>query len=169
MGQVWVKEFTAGLDNRRMSEAASSGVLVRANNGHITRGGEFEQRAAFVPEFTLPAGTVGMSSTTAGIVVFGHAAAPSMPTGIAYQRLQHSDSTTALVRVLSTDLYAGKIYAVGEFADGAIFHFYDGVRVTDWFDGRARATFAITAGVSNSAIAATGSFDVTGGSATTPA
>lgn len=167
---IWVKEFTAGLDNRRMFEAASGGVLVKANNGHITRGGEFEQRAAFVPEFTLPAGTIGMTSTTAGIVVFGHAAEPSgMPVGVTYQRLQHSDGTTALVRVLSTDLYAGKIYAVGEFADGAVFHFYDGARVTDWFDGRARATFEVTDGFSDSAIAASGSFDVTAGSATTPA
>ena len=169
IGSIWLKEFTAGLDNRRMFEAASGGVLVKANNGHITRGGEFEQRAAFVPEFTLPSGTIGMFATPASITVFGHDAAPTLPTGVVYQRLQHSDSTTALVRVLSTDLYAGQIYAVGEFADGAVFHFYNGARVTDWFDGRARATFAITGGVSNTALPATGSFDITGGSATTPA
>lgn len=146
-----------------MPEATSGGVLIRANNGHITRGGEFEQRAAFVPTYTLPAGTTGMFYTTAGIVVFGSIAPPTMPSGVAYQRLQHADGTTALVRVLSADLYAGKIYAVGEFADGAIFHFYDGVRVTDWYDGRARTTFQITAGSVTAATASKGSFTITGG------
>lgn len=147
-----------------MSEATSGGVLVKANNGHITRGGEFEQRAAFVPTYALPTGTVGMFHSPASIVVFGHLAAPvGLPVGVAYQRLQHPTPATALVRILSADLYAGKIYAVGEFADGAIHHFYDGTRVTDWFDGRARATFAVTGGVSNAALPATGSFAITGG------
>jgi len=166
VGTVWVKEFTGGLDNRRMFEATSGGVLVVANNGHITRGGEFEQRAAFVSEYTLPAGTVGLFYTRAGIYVFGHAAAPvGIPAGVTYQRLQHSTPATALVRILSADLYQGKIYAVGEFADGAIFHFYDGTRVTDWFDGRARATFEVTGGEDTAAAAATGSFTITGGTA----
>jgi hypothetical protein len=149
-----------------MPEAASGGILIRANNGHITRGGEFEQRAAFVPTYDLPDGTVGMFYDPAGIKVFGSDPAPSgLPTGVTYQQLQHPMPPTALVRVLSTDLYAGKIYAVGEFADGSIHHFYDGVRVTDWFDGRARATFEVTGGVANAAIPATGTMTVTGGTA----
>jgi hypothetical protein len=153
MGTIWVREFTGGLDTRRMPEATSGGVLIRANNGHITRGGEFEQRAAFVPTYMLPAGTVGMFYNKAGAVVFGHLAAPGgLPSGVSYQQLQHSTPAIALVRILSADLYAGKIYAVGEFADGAIFHFYDGARVTDWFDGRARATFEVTGGVTTPAV-----------------
>jgi len=163
MSILWYKEFTGGLDARRMAEATSGGVLIRANNGHITRGGEFEQRAAFVPEYALPPGTVGMAHTPASVVVFGHEEEPDgLPVGVAYQRLQHPDGE-ALVRVLSTDLYAGKIYAVGEFADGSIHHFYDGVRVTDWFDGRARATFEVTGGAEDIAVAPSGSFEVTGG------
>lgn len=131
-----------------MPEASTGGVLLVGNNGHITRGNEFEQRAAFKPTYTLTANrTVGMAATSSGIVVFGHQTTPSLPTGVTYQRLQHSDGSTALVRVLSYDLYQGKLYVVGEFADGAIFHFYDGVRVTDWFDGRARLTFYVIAGV----------------------
>lgn len=165
MGSIWLKEFTGGLDVRRMTEATSGAVMVKAMNGHVTRGGEFEQRAAFVPEYSLPAGTVSLAYTPAGIVVFGHLTAPILPTGVTYQRLQHPTPAVALVRVLSTDLYAGKIYAVGEFADGSLHHFYDGVRVTDWFDGRARATFDVTGGVANAPVAAVGSFDITGGTA----
>lgn len=143
MGSIWVREFIGGLDTRRLDEAASGGVLVKANNGHITRGGEFEQRAAFVPTYSLPAGTVGMYRTKAGLVVFGSATAPTLPTGVSYQRLQHPTAGLTLTSILSADLYAGKIYAIGEFSDGSVLHFYDGTQVTDWYDGRARASFTV--------------------------
>lgn len=163
MGTLWLKEFLGGLDTRRLPETTSGGVLMRGLDGHISRGGEFDKRAAFVRSHVLPVNTVGVAATTAGLVVFGSNAAPTMPTGVTYQRLQHPDAATALVRVPSWDLYAGKIYAVGEFADGSRYHFYDGSRVTDWVDGRARARFTVTGGSLGAATAATGSFEITGG------
>lgn len=166
MGTIWVKEFTGGLDTRRMPVATSGGVLVKAQDGHISRGGEFEKRAAFVPTYTLPVGTIGLAqSFTGGLYVFGSEAPPTMPTGVTYQRLQHPDGVTALTRVLSYDLYADNIYVVGEFADGSIEHFYNGARVTDWSDGRARASFTVTGGGITPATAPSGSFEVTGGTA----
>lgn len=166
MGTIWVREFKSGLDTRRMAEAAAPGVLTRANNGHITRGGEFEQRAAFVPTYTLPDGTVGLLALNTGLLTFGSGVTPAgMPVGVSYQRLQHTDGATALARILSADLYRGLPYVVGEFADGAVFHFYDGARVTDWYDGRSRATFTIVEGGISAAVAATGSFEITGGTA----
>jgi hypothetical protein len=164
MGQIWVREFIGGLDTRRMPETTSGGVLIKATDGHINRGGEFEKRPAFVKEYTLPEGaTTGLAAGKSGIFVFGHLAPPAVPSGISYQRLQHPDGVTGLVRVLSYDLYAGKIYVVGEFEDGSRYHFYDGVRVPDWYDGRARAQFRVTGGGVTAAAAATGSFEVTGG------
>lgn len=163
MATLWLKEFTGGLDTRRMPETTSGGVLVRGRDGHISRGGEFDKRAAFVRSHVLPAGTVGLAYTTTGLVAFGSGPEPTMPTGITYQRLRHPDGSTALARVPSWDLYAGKIYAVGEFADGSRYHYYDGARVTDWFDGRARASFAVSGGSIIPAVAATGSFEITGG------
>ncbi len=167
MGTIWVKELTGGLDTRRLPETTSGGVLIRAADGHITRGGEFEKRAAMVPEYELPADTVGLAYDSDGIVVFGSDTAPTLPSGVSYQRLQHPDSVTALVRVPSFDLYAGKIYAVGEFADGSVYHFYDGTRVPDWYDGRSRAAFQITGGGVNPAAAASGTFEITGGTSST--
>lgn len=164
MGQIWVREFVGGLDTRRMPETTSGGVLIKATDGHINRGGEFEKRPAFVKEYELPEGaTTGLAAGKSGIFVFGHVAPPAVPSGISYQRLQHPDGVTGLVRVLSYDLYAGKIYVVGEFEDGSRYHFYDGVRVPDWYDGRARAQFRVTGGGVTAAAAATGSFEVTGG------
>ncbi len=166
MGSIWVREFTGGLDTRRMAECTPGGVLIQATNGHITRGGEFEKRAAFVNDYTLPAGTVGLAYTRTGIVVFGHGTTPGgLPSGVSYQRLRHPDGTTVLLSVPSWDLNKGKIYAVGVFADGSRHHFYDGVRVEDWFDGRARASFRVTAGGINQALGATASFTITGGTA----
>lgn len=164
MGTIWIKEFVGGLDTRRMPETTSGGVLIKAVDGHITRGGEFQKRAAFVPVYTLPDGrTVDLAAGKNSLFVFGHDAPPTLPAGVEYQRLQHPDGVTALIAVPSYDLYGGKIYAVGEFADGSRYHFYDGVRIPDWFDGRARASFRVTAGSTTAATSAVGSFEVTGG------
>lgn len=146
MGTIWVKEFVGGLDTRRLPETTPGGVLIVADDAHINRGGEIDKRAAFVSTYALPAGkTKGLAFTPSSVVVFGHDVAPVLPVGVTYQRLQHP-SGEALIDVPSYDLYKGKIYAVGLFADGSRHHFYDGVRVTDWYDGRARATFTITEG-----------------------
>lgn len=165
MGTIWIKEFVGGLDTRRMPETTSGGVLVRADNGHISRGGEFEKRAAFVPQYTLPAGTVGMAATRIGLIVFGHGPAPVMPAGVRYQRLEHPNGYSFVTRILSWDLYAGTLYVVAEFGDGSIFHFYGGKRIEDWFDGRARGYFTVTGGTVTPAVSATGSFEITGGTA----
>lgn len=163
MGTIWIKELTGGLDTRRLPATTAPGVMIRATDGHITRGGEFEKRAAFVQAHTLPEDTIGLAHVRTGLVVFGGAAAPVMPAGVSYQRLQHPDGTTALASVPSYDLYDGKIYAVGVFEDGSVHHFYDGVRVPDWFDGRARAAFRVLSGSVTSAETAVGAFTVTGG------
>lgn len=145
MGTIWAKDFTGGLDSRRLEETTPDGTLLRAFDCHITRGGEAEVRAAFVPVAFLPPNTFGLFKTSSNLVVFGDTAFAPVPSGVVYQRLQHP-SGVPLSRVLSCDLYADKVYAVGLFADGSRYHFYDGQRVTDWFDGRARAVFTFTSG-----------------------
>jgi hypothetical protein len=144
---IWVKELVGGLDTRRMPETTSGGALIKAQDGHITRGGEFEKRPAFVKAYTLPTGaTKGLAAGKNGLVVFGNGSPPTLPAAVSYQRIEHLDGLTALNKVLSYDLYGGKLYTVGEYADGSRYHFYDGVRIADWYDGRARASFRVTAG-----------------------
>lgn len=163
MALVHIKEFLGGLDTRRMAETTPGGVLIEAVDCHITAGGEAESRAAFVEEYDLPDDTFGLAATRSQLVAFGSEPAPTMPSGVTYQRLQHPDGTPTLVAVPSWDLYAGKVYAVGVFSDGSRHHFYDEERVTDWFDGRARAVFSVVSGGTTPATAATASFRVTGG------
>lgn len=163
MSTIWIKELKGGLDTRRMPETTSGGVMIEATDGHLTRGGEFEQRAAFVKAYDLPPGqTKGLAVDRAGLIVFGSGVSPTMPTGVVYQRYEHPTGQ-ALARVPSYDLYAGRVYGVGEFADGSVHHFYDAVRVEDWYDGRARAAFRVIGGGSFSAVSATGSGEITGG------
>lgn len=164
MGTIHVKEMTGGLDARRLPETTPGGVLIRADNGHITRGGEFQSRAAFVLQFELPAGTVGLAHTRTGLVVFGSAAAPAgLPDGVRYQRLQKGGLT--LVRIRDWELFDDKIYVVAEYSDGTIAHFYDGAEVTSWQEARARVALQVVSGEVTEAESATASFTVTSGTA----
>lgn len=169
MPYILVDDFRGGLDTRRLNVTANPGTLVTLKNAHITRGGEIEKRQAFVSLATLPSNTTGLAAAGGQIYVFGSDAASSVtfasgtPSNINYIRLQHP-SGDDLTKVLSVDFFDGKVYAAAEFADGRIYHYYDGVRITDWFDGRARAKIQITGG-SLGGTAATGSFTVSAGTA----
>lgn len=150
MSTIWIKEFIGGLDTRRLAATTPGGVLLRATDGHITRGGEFEKRAKFEKVYDLPEGTVGLAANDTGLVVFGSAADPGVPSGVTYNRLQNG--AKELARVLSYDLYDDAIYAVAEYSDGVISHFLDEAIVTDWFDGRARFAFDVTGGGSGNTL-----------------
>lgn len=88
---------------------------------------------------------------------------PAVPSGVNYIRMQHPTPATALSAVLFTDIFDGRVYSVGEFADASIHHFYDGVRVADWFDGRARGSFTVDGGTTGTGTKATTQFEVTAG------
>lgn len=166
MTTLWVREFTGGLDTRRLPETTLGSSLIEAVNGHVDRGGQFEKRAAFVAAYTLPAGTLGLAYDRNSLVVFGTGAEPpGMPAGVRYQRVEHPTTPAlTLVTVPSFDLYAGLVYVVAEYSDGSIYHFYNGTAVADFADGRARTSFQVTGGSIMPATPAVGSFEVTGGS-----
>lgn len=163
MPYLVIENFSAGLDARRHPMMAPVGTLRRADNGFITRGGEVQKRRAFVPWQNLPASQTKGLAVAQGIpYVFGSVAAPAgMPPLIQYQRLQHPTGL-ALQDVLSWDVYNGKLYVVARFSDGSIFHFYDGVRVTDWYDGRARCTFSVVSGHGGSPASEVSSITING-------
>lgn len=78
MAYVIVENFKGGLDTRRSVLASAPGTMSKAENVHITRGGELEKRKAFVAidtgvdtEHQHPfEGTYGMESTGDGVTVF---------------------------------------------------------------------------------------------------
>lgn len=143
------ENFSAGLDRRKSIMTAPSGTLWSLKNAHITRGGEIEKRKAFVSHKTLPSNSYGLHSVRGQLYTFGSVASgslsPSIPAGVTYQRLQHPGSA-AMSKLIAAENFNGKIYAIAEYDDGSIYHFYDGSRVTSW------DTVAASVG-SNSAVA----------------
>lgn len=131
MAYIFVNSFKQGLDARRSKISAQQGSLVSGKNVHINRGGEIEKRKAFVLKYTLPANTFGLHATRSYLYTFGSAAPQAMPSGVIYQQLVAPNSPN-MTEVISTDTYGGVPYVVARFDNGAIHHFYNGVRVTDW-------------------------------------
>jgi len=169
MAYILVEDFRGGLDRRRINVTAPPGTLIELTNAHITRGGEIEKRPAFVALTTLPSNTIGLAAAGGQIYTFGSDAPASVtfpsdaPSNVNYVQLAHP-SGEELTEVHSVTFYDGQLYVAAQFADGRIYHYYNGVRITDWFDGRARATFEITGGTAGGT-APTASFGVTGGTA----
>ena len=166
MAQVIIEDFRLGLDRRKSILTAAAGSLWVLRNAHITAGGEIAKRKAFVQDKTLPAAqTKGLAVLAEGIYVFGHTTTPGgIPAGVTYQRLQHPTGQ-ALTKVLDYDVFDGKLYVAAQFADGSVFHFYDGARVVDWYDGSARAAFAVRGGPNAAGVRPSTSFNVTAGTA----
>lgn len=133
MGNLWIKELKGGLDARRLPETTAGGTLIRAYDGHITQGGEFEQRAAFVPVWTCPPNTTaGLGNTASKLVVFGHAAATpaGLPANFAYQRLPHPTGE-AIDRVASWTPFGEELAAAARFANGDRYAYVGSSRIDD--------------------------------------
>lgn len=148
MPTIWVRKIDGGLDARRLPETTAGGALIKAEDGHLNRGGEFEKRAAFVPEYTLPTGTVSLAADPDGLYVFGSAAEPAnIPAGVTYQRLENGAKT--LEKVKSWDLFSGDIYAIALYTDDTLSGFYDG---TINADSPANGTFVQTIGTKENVV-----------------
>lgn len=132
MSYLFIENFEAGLDTRKLSFTAPPGTLRKLLNAHITRGREIERRKAFVDVGELPPRTFGLHSVKNRLMVFGSDPRPAgLPPIVRYQRLQPPGGAS-MVKLHSAENFQGKIYAVAEYSSGQVFHFYDGERVTDW-------------------------------------
>jgi hypothetical protein len=139
MPYVVVEDFKLGMDVTNPRAVGVPGSLWLLVNAHITRGGRIQSRKKFVSKYSLPVGTYGLHGIADTRYVFGSGADPGVPSGVTYQRLQHPDGMTQMARVLQTESVDAKPYVVAEYADGAVYHFYDGSIVSDWFAGLVRA------------------------------
>lgn len=132
MPYLHIENFEAGLDTRKTRYTAPPGTLRVLKNAHINRGKEIERRKAFAEIGTLPADTFGLHGVQDQLWTFGSVTTPAtLPATVEYQQLvdPNGGNMTAL---LAAENFAGKIYAVAEFDNGYIQHFYDGAVVTDW-------------------------------------
>lgn len=132
MPYLSITDFKQGMDRRRPQDAGSPGTLYVCKNALISRGGDVVRAKKFDSRYTLPTGTFGLYGIKGQLFVFGSGTEPSgMPVGVQYQQLA-APSTPSMTAILDVKSFDGKLYAVAEYDDGSIYHFYDGSRVTDW-------------------------------------
>ena len=139
-----LNNFRYGLDSRRSELSAVPGTLVEALDGHITQGGEFEKRKAFV-KTTLPLDSnnnpvVGSVVTALGIYVFSTDALVAVNAPLIYQQLLHPKTVAGLGAVVLTSIVASDQFnnlpfVAAQFADGSVFCYYNGALVTDFTSG----------------------------------
>ena len=138
MSYTVIENFSGGVDRTRPIYALKNGQLYEGINGHLSRGGDFEKRKAFVKKYTLPSGTFGLLAVGTTLYTFGSATDPGVPSGITYQRLQHETAGFNMVELVSADVFEGYVYAVARFWNGSTYqnrHYYNGTRITDWTEG----------------------------------
>lgn len=134
MPYIVIEDFRAGLDRRKLAESSPQGSLQSLSNAHVSRGGEIEKRLSMVAKYALPAGeTFGFTGADGVRYVFGSEAAPAVPTGVTYQRLQNGSEM--MNGIIATEFFDGKIWAVASYANGDVVEFYDGTAVADWASG----------------------------------
>lgn len=133
MSYIVIDDFKLGMDRRKERVAGTAGALWLGVNGHINRGGSFERRKKIVPTYMLPVGeTFSLTDLNGQLYVFGSTGSPgTIPAGVNYQQLAHPASAN-MIGILDVSSFGGLIYAVAQFDNGDIFHYYNGSRVTDW-------------------------------------
>lgn len=140
MPYLVVESLKHGLDARKLNLASVVGTLEIAENGHITEGGEFQKRKAFVKAVNVfPANTFGLQPTDTGLETYGSIATPAnLPSGVTYVRLQHptvldsggyNATYHAMTQVTQSDNFNGRAFVMAKFSDGRTFLYYDGALV----------------------------------------
>ena len=137
MAYLHIKDFKSGLDRRRPQVSGTPGALWELDNAVVSRGGDIERSKKFVQRYALPVGTFGLSAVGGQIYVFtsdlslDNGAAPTaVPAGVRAQALE-APGAPSMLAVLDVITPGGKPYVIAEYDDGNIYHFYDGVRVSD--------------------------------------
>lgn len=151
MSYIQVQDVRQGMDRKRKQRVVGElGSAWTIKNGHLTRGGDVERRKKFVKQTgSFPASTSGLYAINETLYTNGYSAAlaGNVPPGVTHLLTQHPTPATAISRTLDAQAFDGSLYAIIEFTDGNIYHYYGTARVTDW------DTLAASIG-SNNAIAA---------------
>lgn len=145
-----IDNFRRGVDTSRPAFNAPGGTLAVGKDVHLTKGGDIETRKAFVKIATLPAGTFGLMGLRDTIYTFGSIAAPTMPGGFTYQRLQNP-TAAAMTKVVDTEPFDGEPFVIAKFTDDTRV-FYAGSRVADFDPGVCRFRFSVVSGTASAGV-----------------
>lgn len=115
-----------GINLRRSKGGASPKSLFDLVNGWVTPKGTINARAGSATELYFPAGTKGELVFEGKHHTFSAAAVTgAVDSRVQVHVLRHPTSTTAtLAKIHNAFVILGRIYAVAEFSDGLVRHYY---------------------------------------------
>lgn len=124
MAQINLSALQQGIQRMRDKGSADPRSLYDLVNGYVALDGSIRSRPGTSQVETLPAGTHGLVSHKDELVVF--AIAPkTMPAGFRCEvTVSPDDPTTDIERVWFARAFLGYIYAVIEFTDGKVYHYF---------------------------------------------
>ena len=129
MRQVNLNALTQGIQRLREKGSPDPQSLYDLVNGYVAIDGSVRQRPGTVHVADLPSDTHGLIAHRGDLVVF--ATSPrTMPAGFRCEVVTHPhDADIGISRVWFAAPFLGFIYAVVEFLDGSIYHYWqqDGI------------------------------------------
>jgi hypothetical protein len=132
---VVIDGFRGGLDKRRHELAAPPGVLTNCINMAVTRGGDLETRKGLVLHGVLPDGTHGLHALGDQLVVFTIESVTGLPQGVVQRVVPHPTApSTPIKQVLCAESFGGDVYAIIEYDDGKVHHWWGETRVIELDD-----------------------------------
>lgn len=136
MPYIQVQDVRQGMDRKREQRVVGElGTAWTIKNGHLSRGGDVQRRKKFVKQTgSFPATTAGLYAINETLYTNGYDAseAGNVPPGVTHLLTEHPTPTTAIRKSLDGKGFDGTLYAIIEFIDGNIYHYYGANRVTDW-------------------------------------
>lgn len=136
MPYVQVQDIRQGMDRKREQRVVGElGTAWTIKNGHLSRGGDIQRRKKFVKQTgSFPNTTAGLYAINETLYTTGYSAAQAgnVPPGVTHLLTQHPTPATAIRKSLDGKGFDGTLYAIIEFVDGNIYHYYGPNRVTDW-------------------------------------
>jgi hypothetical protein len=126
--------FPSGMVRTRARHSGPLGSVWTASNCVINRGNEIVRRQPFRLHKSLPEGVTYGGFLYGGLFyVFGSEPEIDVttPDGVIYVRLRHPFDAP-MSEILDVEPFFGKLYVIAKYGDGAVYHFYNGERVTDW-------------------------------------
>lgn len=141
-----VKDFTQGMDLRKMYSTAPAGSLRLLRNAAITPGAEIEKRNAFVPYYTVDSSSFGLIQRNGLVYTVKVGTTPSIvdPVGSSIGVVTIvAPAGITLVGLNDWDLFNGNFYLVMAGSAGKFWHYFNQAQVTD---GMATSAYVRTYG-----------------------
>lgn len=142
MPYLSVTDFKYGMDRRRKQSVGIPGTLWILKNAVVSRGGDIERTKKFVKTHDLPVNAGAPFNATQGLAVRDNQLVvfrwPDFENAelfdveiVPLANPDDSDADHVLTDTIAKT-FDGKVYAIATYANGDVFHFYNGERVTDW-------------------------------------